>query len=122
MIERDTLPEDAADWNTVDVRLDPLDEHESACPITFDEVMDYVRRESGDVDRADPARLTFTRNARIGSTRGWLWTYTEEDGSENFVTFLEDANGSSVLGLAEPNGLSSPQFLLAEYFDEVYWS
>lgn len=120
---RNSLPEDAADWKDVTVSLPRLnDDSARSCPETTDEIMAYVRLESGDLNDADPRRLTFLRSAVIEKDSFWLWRYEESDGMQCYVTFCLSADGSTSLGLSEPNGLSSEQYLLAVYYGEVYWS
>lgn len=84
--------------------------------------MNYVRMESADTDSAEEASLLFLRTARIGEASYWLWSYTESDGVVCFVTCRQNDDGSNMLSLAEPNGLSPEQYLLADYYDEIYWS
>lgn len=122
MLRREDLPEDAEDWSSIEVELDPLPPEQQRCPVELSEVVDYVRRESADTDAASAERLEFVRHARLGEARAWLWRYTESDGTACYVSVHIDADGTSVLGLCEPNGLSPEQFLLAEHYDEVYWS
>ncbi len=123
MIPREQLPEDAADWTEVDVTFERLipDTAES-CPQSEDEIFDYVRMESADTESSSRSRLKFLRTAAVGDSRYWMWEYQESDGQRVYVLFQEDFDGSSILGLAEPNGLSQEQYLLADYYDEVYWS
>jgi hypothetical protein len=57
MIPREALPDDAADWSTVDVALARLaDDSPGSCPVSSDEIFEYVQTESGDTDSADRAR------------------------------------------------------------------
>jgi hypothetical protein len=122
VIPRHKLPDDAADWSAVAVSFVRLD-HDApdSCPCSADEVFEYVQAESADLDHADRNRLLFLRTAQVGDARFWLWSYTDEENEEVFVTCRLDADGSTTLGLASRNGLNAEQFLLAEYYDEVYW-
>jgi len=123
MIRREDLPEDAADWNSVSVSFDRLrPDREDTCPASRNEIMDYVQIESSDTESADDAALKYLRTALVGDASYWLWSYSESDGTLCFVTFCKSADGSTILGLAEPNGLSEEQYLLADYYGEVYWS
>lgn len=120
---RDELPEDAADWVVVDVDLPRLapDSAES-CPIPIDRVLDYVTKESADTCGAASDRLAFVRTAQVVGNRYWLWRYVESDGAVCFV-FVRINDGTQVkMGLSSPNGLSPEQYLLADHFDEIYWS
>jgi hypothetical protein len=119
---RTELPEDAAEWTTVTVSFPHL-EHDTAesCPESLDEIMRYVRAESGDTDRADANRLRFLRTALVGKDTYWLWGYEEEDAARCFVAFRIKEDGSACLGLSQTNGFSPDQYLLADYYDEVYW-
>jgi hypothetical protein len=122
MIPRDSLPEDAADWRGIAVTLPPLANGlESSCPREPD-VFEYIQMESGDYDQADRSRLRFERTAQGGDARYWLWTYRESDGQVCFITCRADSDGATCLSLAEPNGLNQEQFLLADYYGEIYWS
>jgi hypothetical protein len=123
MLARDQLPEDAADWGEVRVELPRLpDNSPDCCPLSEEEVFQFVQTESADVDEADRSRLEFIRTALVSETQYWLWSYTESDGRHVFVTVQADTDGSTTLDLAEPNGLAAEQYLLAHYYDEVYWS
>jgi hypothetical protein len=123
VIPRDQLPEDAADWSAVAVSLPRLaEDFPESCPCSPDEIFEHVQAESGDVDVADRSRLVFLRTARVADAHFWLWSYTEADGEVVFVTCRLDPDGVVTLGLANRNGLGAEQFILAEYYDEVYWS
>lgn len=121
VIPRNQLPEDARDWARVDISL-PRRERDTAieCSRTENEVFAYVQKESGDVDRADRLRLRFGRTAKVEQNEYWLWEYIEEDGSLCYVVAKESPDGS-MLGMADANGLSHEQFILAEHYEEVYW-
>lgn len=121
--KRNELLDDAADWGAVNVDLPrlALDSAES-CPIPFDQVFDYVARESADTGGASRDRMSFVRTAQVGSDQYWLWRYLESDGAECFVVARIDDGGGVEIGLSSPNGLSPEQYLLADHFDEIYWS
>ena len=123
MIRRDDLPEDAADWKSVAVSLERLQpDREDSCPEDREEIMEYVRMESADADDSEETSLTFLRTARVGNASCWIWSYTESDGTIVYVTCRKNDDGSTCLSLSETNGLSPEQYLLADYYDEVYWS
>jgi len=123
VIKRNELPDDAADWTKVDVSFQRLDDDsEISCPASRNRIFEYVRIESADTNKAASDRLAFLRTARIGKTKYWLWNYTESDGEMTYVFFRQNPDGSTVLGLSGPNGLSPEQYLLADYYDEIYWS
>ena len=98
------------------------DDTPDRCPVSEEEVFEYVRMESADSDESDKSRLEFLRTAVVTNVKYWVWKYTEIDGLAQFVTVKAAPDDSSRLSLAEPNGLSLEQFLLADYYDEVYWS
>ena len=117
---REDLPEDASDWSSVDVEFERLNpDTAKSCPESVGSLMAYIRCESADTDRAEESRLKFVRTAIVGEVTYWLWQYTEEDGEVCFVTFV--ISGGTCLGLSETNGLTPEQFLLADYYDEIYW-
>ena len=122
MIARDKLPEDAADWADIAIALPRLTrDAPGSCPCSPDEIFAYVQKESADLEDADRSRLVFVRTALVADAQYWLWSYTEADGENLFVTCRLDSDGTTV-GLASPNGLGPEQFILAEYYDEVHWS
>lgn len=129
MFDITKVSEDPADWGEFDVPLPYLSPNtEESCPDSLDEVMDYVRCECADTDRATPDRLQFIRTAQVNDSKYWIWRYTEEDGSECFVTSSIDATGSGSLGLsdvfaspARDRPLTPEQFLIADYHNLVYW-
>ena len=123
MIPRHELPDDATAWTDVEVSFPRLaNDSPLSCPDTDDDIFDYVQSESADTEAAERERLRFVRTARVADADFWLWEYTESDGELCYVTFQRHPDGSSMLGLASSNGLSHEQYLLAEYYDEVYWS
>ena len=120
---RSELPEDAADWGSVNIdfpRLSP--DSAETCPLPLDQVVDYVKMESGDTDSASGDRLSFIRTALVDSEKYWLWKYVENDGAECLVFVRQGGEGRLMTSLTNSNGLSPEQYLLADYFDEVYWS
>lgn len=123
MIPRSELPKNAADWTDIEISFPRLaDDTADSCPVSLHEIMNHVRMESADVGGADPGRLVFIRTAKVGKASFWLWSYHESDGQKCYVVLQTVSDGSNVLGLSEPNGLSPEQYLLADYYDEVYWS
>jgi hypothetical protein len=122
MIPRADLPEDASEWQSVRVDFERLSEDSPAsCPRSEDNVFEYVQTESGDSAAADRFRLLFIRTAAVAEAKYWMWSYCEDDGRLIYVVFRSNPDGSGILGLSEPNGLSPEQYLLADYYDEVYW-
>ena len=129
MISKDQLPEDPAEWGDLEVsfpRLSP--DTADSCPIPFEEVMEYVRMESADYDQAQEESLRFLRTAQVNDDKFWLWSYTESDGELCYVVYRQSPDGSSLLGLSSaqpdmdrPHVLSPEQYLVAEYYDLVYW-
>jgi hypothetical protein len=123
VIERDQLPDDAADWTGVVVDFPRLDKDSpQSCPLNERHVFEYVRLEAGDLDKADRGRFQFRRTARVKGQHFWLWEYTESDDVRTYVLVQADATGNTIIGLTETNGLNPEQFILASYYDEVYWS
>lgn len=123
MIPRADLPEDASKWQSVRVHFDRLGEDSPvSCPNSEDEVFEYVQAESGDSTAANRVRLEFIRTAAVAEAKYWMWSYREEDGRLIYVVFRSDPDGSGVVGLSETNGLSPEQYLLADYYDEIYWA
>lgn len=122
MIPRAELPEDASEWQSVRVDFKRLTaDTPASCPTSEDEVFEYVQAESGDSAGADRARLQFIRTAEVAEAKYWMWGYREDDGQLIYVVLRSNPDGSGVLGLSEPNGLSPEQYLLADYYEEIYW-
>lgn len=84
-------------------------------------MFEYVQAESGDSAAADRVRLKFIRTAAVAEAKYWMWSYGEDDGRLIYIVFRSNPDGTGVLGLSEPNGLSPEQYLLADYHDEIYW-
>ncbi len=123
VIAREDLPEDAKDWTEISVSLPFLEDNSPASsPRSEDEIFNYVNMESADCGSADRGRLKFIRTAGIEDNKFWLWEYTEKDDEPTFVCLKVEKDGTSLLGLASPNGLSYEQYLLAEHYEEIYWS
>lgn len=81
LIRREELPEDAADWHSVQIFFDRLADYSPAsCLESEDDVFAYVAMESADGDEADRSRLRFLRTAQVGDAKYWLWEYTETMG------------------------------------------
>jgi hypothetical protein len=122
MIPRSELPEDASEWQSIRIHFERLsDDSPLSCPASEGEVFEYVEAESGDSVAADRARLKFIRTATVAEAKYWMWSYCEADGQLMYVVCRSNPDGTGVLGLSEPNGLSPEQYLLADYYDEVYW-
>ena len=122
-IDRDKLPTDAADWHDVSVELPRLrDNSAGSCPQKEQDIFEYVRTESADLEKSDRKRFRFLRTARVKTQRFWLWEYVERDGVRNFVLIQADPKRNTRLSINEANRLSPEQFILAAYYDEVYWS
>jgi hypothetical protein len=123
LIDRDRLPEDAADWSNVIIEFPRLrDNSAGSCPRKERDIFQYVSTESADLEKSDRKRFRFLRTARVKTQRFWLWEYVERDGVRNFVLIQTDAKGNTRLSINEANGLSPEQFILAAYYDEIYWS
>ena len=129
MIEKDQLPEDPADWRDFEVSLPRLDpDTAESCPVALSEVIEYVGLESAEGDDADSGRLSFLRTAQVADQKCWLWSYIEADGELCYVTYWVSPSDGGTLGLADAKAdpdsdrpQSPEQFLLAEYYDLVYW-
>jgi len=121
MIPREKLPDDPMEWTDINVSFPHLapDSSES-CPQTKEEILEYVARESADLDQAKEARLKFLRTAQVSDARYWLWSYEEEDGEVCYVA-LRQKKDSEHLSLSSTSGLSPEHYLLAHYYNMVYW-
>jgi hypothetical protein len=127
MIRLRQLPEDPSDWEQVVVELPRLDvDSPASCPMSSDEILEYVRTESADLDEADAGRLRFVRTARFKDARCWIWSYVESDETPCYVTFWARKRVET-LGMSEASPvrggfvLTPEQYALAEYYDLVCW-
>lgn len=123
MISRSELPEDAAEWASITVDL-PRQEPDlpDSCPVPMIEIIDYIKAESADAGDVDEGRLSFIRTALVNQDRYWIWSYKERDGAECFIVARLKQDGSIGLCLSSPNGLNPEQYMLADYYDEIYWA
>jgi len=111
---KESLPKKVSEFHRVQVELEYLPEDSAAsCPISHDDIMEYIRAESADLDAAKAERLKFIRTARVENARYWLWTYNEAAGSECYIFVRERAGGETYLALTNMYGLSPDQYLLA---------
>ena len=78
--------------------------------------------ESADLDDAKDESLRFLRTAQVEGSRYWLWSYTESDGEVCYVFFRVSADGDTLLSLSSTGGLSPELYLLADFYELVYWS
>jgi hypothetical protein len=123
MIELDQLPEDAANWAGVVVDFPRLpDDSSNSCPLSEQQIFDYVRTESADLENADKKRFLFARTALVREERFWLWEYLEEGDEVTYVWVQQHADGGTLLSLNSAFGLKREQFLLAAYYDKIDWS
>lgn len=123
MFARDKLPDDAADWNRIAVDFPRLKvDSARSCPLKEDDIFEYIKCEAADLEKSERSRFRFLRTARVKTQRFWLWEYIESDGVPSYVLVRAADKGNTELGLNEMNGLSPEQFILASYYDEVYWS
>lgn len=123
MIPRDQLPDDASDWADVSVSFPRLAQDiAESNPYSEDEVFAYVQMESAGMDSAQRQELRFIRTALVAEAKYWIWEYRESDGELYYVALRLDPDGSTILGLSATLGLSHEQYLLADYYGEIYWS
>jgi len=129
MIAKEDLPDDPADWGTLVVSLPRLDpDTEDSCPCSRSDILDYLVRETAESDTDLKDRLRFVRTAQLGDKQCWLWSFVDSYGTASYVTYWHDPTDGDALGVAEahPNqdsqqSLSPEQFILAEFYDLVYW-
>ena len=122
MIPRDKLGEDPLAWKDITVTFVRLArDSEDSCPRSREEIIAYVRTESADLDAAEETRLNFVRTAQVSDAEYWLWSYEEKDGELCYVALRKKTN-SEYLSLSSASGLSPELYLLAHYYDMVYWS
>ena len=102
MIERGQLPKNNADLVKVDVefpRLQP--DTVAACPVSIEEVVEYLRAESPDGEAVHSQQLRFIRTAQVAEQKYWIWSFRESDGSDCYVTVSVGPDGGSCIGYEE---------------------
>jgi hypothetical protein len=94
-------------------RLQP--DTQSACPVSDDEIQQYLRHEDADGESVARRELRFIRTALVEETKYWIWDYQESDGEQCYVTVAERA-GKTMLGMnGNWDALSPEQFILGDY-------
>jgi hypothetical protein len=112
MAPRKKLPKKFKDRKGISVsfpRLSP--DSPRSCPLSIREIMEYVRVESADLEKAKRKSLVFLRTAEVGEYLYWLWRFTESNGEECYVTVQYEPNCTVVIGLTGSEGLSPEEYL-----------
>jgi hypothetical protein len=111
------MPEDNADLASFAVEFEQLDPNTAeTCPISLEDIVDYLRCESPDGDAVQTSELDFLRTALVADHRYWIWSFRESDGSDCFVTVALSPDGTRCIGYDEnDHGLTPEQFMLGEY-------
>jgi hypothetical protein len=117
MIGRDEIPEDNRDLASLEVNFPRLAEDSPAsCPVSMEELLDYLRLESPDGDGLAAADLRFLRTAQVGDAEYWIWEFHESCGGKCYVT-VEYKDGVSCIGYDEDYwNLTPEQYMLGEYY------
>lgn len=66
--------------------------------------------------------LKFIRTAQVEASQYWLWSYTKSDGEACYVFIRQRIDGETLLSITNTGNLTPEQYLLADYYDLVYWS
>ncbi len=118
MISLQDMPEDIEEWANVHVDLPLLSKNTvEECPISMQDIQEYLSVEDADLDAVEYRKLTFLRTAKVADNNYWIWKYNETDGTECYVTVSSDAEGGTVTGMDSNNfNLSPEQFMLAMHY------
>ncbi len=117
MIPLEEMPADNADLANLDIRFPCLQpDTADTCPVSLDDLISYLRRESSDYESVTTSQLQFLRTAQVADHRYWIWSFRESDGSDCFATASQAPDGTTCLGYDENHyGLTPEQFMLGDY-------
>lgn len=119
MIPYEKMPEDNADLARISVdfpRLTP--DVPMTCPVTSQEILDYLALEAPDGEMLTWEELTFIRTADVEGTAYWIWRFHEQDKREAYCIVSKSLGGRITIGYDENwYGLSPEQFILGHYHD-----
>jgi hypothetical protein len=117
MLSPEDMPEDNADLANVKVEFPKLQlDSPTACPVPFHEVVDYLKMETADGDTIAPSQLKFLRTAQVADRDYWIWSFTESDGTECYVTVSLSPGQGPCIGYEENHyGLTPAQFILGDF-------
>jgi hypothetical protein len=118
MIALENTPDDIEEWAKLPVDFPFLSKNTvEECPISMEDIQNYLSLEDADFDSVEFRELTFLRTAKVAEQNYWIWKYNESDGTECYVTVSSDAEGSTVTGMDSNNfNLSPEQFMLATHY------
>ena len=120
MITCDELPDKNEDLSTINVEFPYLKENTAAsCPVSINEVMEYLAMESPDGGHLKLDDLEFIRTAKIRRSRYWIWQFYESDGAHCYVTVSAERRFIQLqvcIGYDENCfNLSPAQYILSDY-------
>jgi hypothetical protein len=117
MLSIDEMPDDNADLSALIVEFPSLEPNSPiSCPVSFDEIVDYLRVESSDLDEVEEEQLQFLRTAQVAEHKYWIWSFKESDGTDCYVTVSLTPDGVICTGYDENfYNLTPEQYMLAEY-------
>lgn len=117
MISFDQMPEDNAELAHMEIEFPQLQHNTSeSCPISLDEIVEYLRAESLDGDSVTTDQLQFLRTALVADYRYWIWSFRESDNMDCYVTVSISSDGITCTGY-EVNyyNLTPEQFMLGDF-------
>jgi hypothetical protein len=113
------MPDDNADLAAVTVDFDRLsDDTATSCPVSVDELLEYLAMEVPDGGSLEESNLTFLRTADVEGTQYWIWSFAEPEGDRAYATVSVSPDRSTTVGYdADYYGLSPEQFILGDYHE-----
>lgn len=118
MLKYEDLPEDNADLAKISIDFPFLTVDSSgSCPITNDEILDYLSKESPDGDAIKSKSLRFLRTAKVEDRDYWIWSFVELDGTLSYVTVSRQGTNLNIGYSPDFYGLTPEQFILGDYYD-----
>ncbi len=113
------MPEDNAELARLVVDFSRLaDDTFDSCPVSMEDILDYLHLESPDGDGIEEKDLVFLRTAQVAEKAYWIWKFTESDGVECYVTVSATSQGETCIGYEQnAYGLTTEQYMLGDYYN-----
>lgn len=117
MISFKEMPKDNAEIASIEIQFPRLQpDTVDSCPVSLEDTLSYLRRESSDHESVEASQLQFLRTTLVADHRYWIWSFRESDGSDCYVTVSVSPDGTACTGYDEDYyGLTTEQYMLGDY-------
>ena len=119
VIDRTNLPKEIEELAGLEFGL-PYREEDSpeSCPVSLEDLIDYLRMESADLDGVSRQQLTFARTVFVNGHKYWVWRFFESDGEECYASVALTPDGVESLSYASNFASLNPeQWVVAGLFE-----